>query len=212
MIRKVRKLLSIIVWLLFVFWISLSIYLYFIWFDIKTYLLTLKISREYLVLIILILFLVRPYLFIPWALITVASWFIFQNFYLTLSVSLIWVSLGFIQTYSIWYLFREDLKNFRFIKNLEKYNKEIKKKWWKAIFLASLFPAFPTDIMCYSAGFVRYNFFKYFIFSLFPQIFTLALYSYLWVQAEKYFNHFLYIILLFLAVWLFYKYFRKHYH
>jgi hypothetical protein len=65
MLKKQKVLLTAIIILLFVFGIGTSIYLYTIGFDFKTYFVSLNISLDQKIAILLGLFLFRNYLFIP---------------------------------------------------------------------------------------------------------------------------------------------------
>lgn len=207
--KKLKRILTIIILLLFIIWIIISWYLYSIWFDFKSYFLNLNISIYYKLLIILIFFIFRNFLFIPSTIIIILAWIILKNFYLTTIISLIWVSIWLIQTYMIWYLFAEDLKKSKFKKQIEKYNNEINEKWTKVIFLWSMFPALPTDIICYAAWFVKFNIFKFYVAWILWELPIILLYCYIWIQAEKYMWFFIYFIMTFFILYLFNLIFKK---
>lgn len=112
------------------------------------------------------------------------------------------MSIGLIQTYAIGYLFREDLAEKTSFGIITKYNKDIAKNGAKVIFFGAMFPSLPTDIICYAAGFIEYNFLKFYLAAIAGEFPIVMLYAFLGVQAEQYMSYFVYFIGIFLVVFL----------
>lgn len=208
MFDKIKKKLEYLIILLFIFWILSIIYLYYIWFDFRN-LVNFNLNIYYKIGIIILLYCFRNYLFLPSTVIIIISWMIFNNYLLTFLIGFIWVSIGLIQTYFIWYIFRENLSKNGISKKIEKYNAEIRDKWAKIIFAWAMFPSLPTDIICYSAWFIEYNFFKFYLAAILGELPLIFIYSYLGNEAEKYMHYFVYFIIFFLIILLSYYYFKR---
>ena len=192
---KTRKIfLTLIILFLFVSGIMTSIYLYSTGFHLENFLTTLDIGLYEKIGIILLLYIFRNYLFIPSTLIIIVSGIILENFWLTAIVSMIGVTIWLIQTYAIGYLFREDLKRKKSFAIITKHQEEIAKNGTKAIFFWAMFPSLPTDLICYAAGFIEFNFFKFLFAAVAWELPIILLYSFLWVQAEIYMSYFAYFI------------------
>lgn len=206
-----KKILPYIIIIIFILWLSSSIYLYFSWFNIEEFFLNNQYWIEYKILFLVILYILRNYLFLPSTIVILTTWLILQDFWLTLIVSLVWVWTWIIQTYFVWYIFWESLKDKKEFKAVKKYRKKIEENWFKVLFLWSLFPVVPVDILYYSAWFVKYNFFKFFIAWFFGELPLIVLYCYLWIQAKKYIDYLWYIIVWVFVWFLIYLFIKKQF-
>lgn len=206
-----KKILPYIIIIIFILWLSSSIYLYFSWFNIEEFFLNNQYWIEYKILFLVILYILRNYLFLPSTIVILTTWLILQDFWLTLIISLVWVWTWIIQTYFVWYIFWESLKDKKEFKAVKKYRKKIEENWFKVLFLWSLFPVVPVDILYYSAWFVKYNFFKFFIAGFFGELPLIILYCYLWIQAKKYIDYLWYIIVWVFVGFLIYLFIKKQF-
>lgn len=191
--KKYKKILSITIVLCFLLWITLSSYLYFSGFDFERYFQKVSFDMTTKIGIVLILYFFRNYLLIPSTILILFSWFFLQDFWVTLIVSIIWVSFGICQTYFVWYVFWEDLKSNKNFKLISKYNDKIEADGFKIIFIGSFFPVIPVDILYYSAWFVKYHFIKTYFAGIIWEMPLIILYVYLWKEAKAYSDYFLYI-------------------
>ena len=132
---KTRKIfLTLIILFLFVSGIITSVYLYLNGFHLQSFLLSLDIGLYEKIAIILLLYIFRNYLLLPSTLIIIITGIILENFWLTVIVSMIGVTIGLVQTYAIGYLFRDDLKQKKSFAIITKHHEEITKNGSKAIF------------------------------------------------------------------------------
>ena len=183
--RKIT--LWIIIWL-FSIWIIFVLISYFYWIDLKELFVKWNISIEEKVWLIALLYIFRNYLLIPSTVLILITWFILQNFILTLVISTIWVWVWILQTYFVW-------------SNLSWELEKIKQNWFKVIFFASLVPIIPVDLVYYAAALSKYNIKKFFLAGILWEFPLIVLYSYLWKEADKYTK---YIIIFFVTLWIFY--------
>lgn len=208
-----KKILTIIIGLLFVSWILFSLYLNNIWFEIES--LTKYTENNIFILILwsLFIFSVRIFLFIPiWVLIILLS-SITNNLLLTFTISIVWFLISALEIYYIWYLLNDDLKWKSFVKKIEKYTLKIKEKWFIYIFYWSIIPLIPVDLIYYAAWFEKYNIKKFILASVLWSIPIIFLYSYLWEKSELLMENVKYIAILILIIFVLYyiikKWFRK---
>lgn len=199
--KKNKKIFTFIVIFLFFIWITSSLYLYFSWFNFETYFWKLELNIYYKILIILFIYIFRNYLFIPSTVIILFAWFFLQNFLLTCIISIIWVSIGVLQAYFVGYIFWEDLKEKKSFQLITQYNQKIQNDGFKVIFLWAFFPIIPVDILYYSAWLVKYSLIKSYLAGILWEMPLIILYSYLWKEALKYSDYFLYI---WGALWIWY--------
>lgn len=207
--KKTKKIFTIIILSLFITWIIISSYLYFSSFDFENYFWNLNLNIYWKILIVFILYFFRNYLLIPSTILILFSWFFLKDFWITLIVSIIWVSIWICQTYFVWYVFWEDLKNNKNFKLISKYNSKIDNDWFKVIFLWAFFPVIPVDILYYSAWFVKYNFLKAYLAWIIWEMPLIILYVYLGKQAHKYSDYLIYIALWIWLLYLFYLSIKK---
>lgn len=207
--KKTKKIFTLLILSFFILWIWLSSFLYFSSFDFENFFWKLELNMYSKVWIILIIYFFRNYLLIPSTLIILFAGFFLQNFWITLMISIIWVSIWICQTYFVWYIFWEDLKNNKNFKLISKYNDKIQKDWFKVIFLWAFFPVIPVDILYYSAWFVKYNFLKSYLAWIIWEMPLIILYVYLWKQAHKYSDYLIYIALWILLLYLSYQSIKK---
>ncbi len=183
-----------IILLLFILGIVTSVYLYTTGFDLEKFLTSLNVGIYGKIGIVLFLYTFRNYLFIPSTVIIIVSGIVFKDFTLTAVIAMTGVIIGLIQTYAIGYLFWEDLKRKKSFDIITKHHKEITKNGAKAIFFGAMFPSLPTDLVCYAAGFIKYNFPKFLLAATAGEFPIVMLYAFLGVQAEKYMSYFVYFI------------------
>lgn len=195
MYKKYKIRLIAIISLLFIAWVILTTYTYSTWFDFNKFFLSLSFTIYYKVGIIILLYLFRNYLFVPSTIIIIIAWLIFKDFFLTATVSMVWVCIWLIQTYFIWYFIWGIITKKKVATLVKKNSKEIKESWAKVIFLGAMSPILPTDLICYAAGLIKYNFIKFFIAATLWELPIVILYAYLGVQAEKYTNYFIYFVI-----------------
>lgn len=207
--KEIKKVFIIIIILLFLSWITITSYLYFWGFDIENYFWNLNLNIYHKVLIVFLLYFFRNYLLLPSTLVILFAWFFLQDFVITLIVSIIWVSIWIFQTYFVWYIFWDNLKKNKNFKLISKYNIRIKQNWFKVIFLWSLFPVIPVDILYYSAWIVKYNILKSYIAWILWEMPLIILYVYLWKEATNYSQYLVYIAILALIIFLIYIYSKK---
>jgi len=204
-----KKIITVILIIFFIIWILFSVYLYNIWFrieDLKNYLW----DNIYLIIIIfLLLFSLRIFLFIPSTLIIIWLWILVDNFLLTLIISIIWIFIWLLQTYYIWYLLEEDLEWWNIIKKIEPHLLKIKENWFLYVFLWCLTPFFPTDLICYSSWFARYNLSKFLIAWMLWELPLIILYSYLGWKADLFIDNLNYIFIWIFIIFIFYYIFKK---
>lgn len=181
-----KRLLSYIIFFLFILWICSSLFLCFSWFNFELFFQNLNLNIYYKIVIILLFYTFRNYLLIPSTAVILFSWFLFQNFLLGLIVNLIWVSIWIFQTYFVGYILRDNFNNNRLFDKITKYKHKIKENWFKVIFIWAFFPIVTVDIIYYSAWLIKYNITKCFIAWLLWQFPLIILYSYLWKEASRY--------------------------
>ncbi len=191
--KKYKKFFTLLIVLFFIVWISISSYLYISWFDFEWYFKKVSLDMNMKITILLVLYFFRNYLLIPSTILILFSWFFLQNFWITLLVSIIWVSFWIFQTYFVWYIFWEDLKSNKNFSLISKYNSKIEADGFKIIFLGSFFPVIPVDILYYSAWFVKYHFIKTYLAGIIWEMPLIILYVYLWKEAQAYTQYFIYI-------------------
>ncbi len=197
---KRKIILWIIIWL-FSIWIIFVLISYFYWIDLKEFFARRSISIEGKVCLIALLYIFRNYLLIPSTVLILLTWFILQNFILTLVVSTIWVWVWILQTYFVWSNLSWELENKKYSKTIKSYQEKIKQNWFKVIFFASLVPIIPVDLVYYAAALSKYNIKKFFLAGILWEFPLIVLYSYLWKEADKYTK---YIIIFFVTLWIFY--------
>ncbi len=194
MTKPVKFFLTATIILLFVVGIITSIYLYTTGFDIKSFIISFEISTYEKTAIILCIYALRNYLLIPSTPIIILSVIMLQDFFLVTLLAIIGISIGLIETYCIGYFFRENLAKKKKFSLIEKYQNEISENGAKVIFFGAIFPSIPTDAVCYAAGFIEYNFTKFFLAAIAGELPIILLYSYLGVKAEQYMSYFFYFI------------------
>jgi len=164
------KLLTVILWTLFILWIMFSLYLSNTWFKIEDLAEYTKDNIFIIILWALFIFSIRIFLFIPISILIIALWTIIDNILLTFLISIIWLLISALQTYYIWFLINSDLKWNRFVKKIEYYTLKIKEKWFIYIFFWSMLPLIPVDLIYYAAWFEKYNILKFIIASFLSKI------------------------------------------
>jgi len=190
-----KKIFTLIIIFLFILWISASTYIYLSEFDLEDIFKENLFTLEIKIIIVLLLYIFRNYLLIPSTVAILFCGYFLQNFWLTLGLSIIGVWIGILQTYFVWYVFWEDLKENKKFQLISQYNDKIKQNGFKVIFFWSLFPIIPVDILYYSAWFVKYNLTKTFIAWIFWELPLIILYVYLWKEAYKYNDYLFYIVI-----------------
>jgi len=204
-----KKILTSLIILLFVIWIFFAIYFSLKGYkieDIKNFL----PQNLYIVsLIFLLIFSVRIFVFIPSTMIIIALGLLTNNFWLTFSLSLVWIAIWLTQTYYIWYLLEEDLENTKFVKKITPQTDKIKKDWFKYIFIWCMTPFFPTDLICYASGFIKYNYKKFLLAWMLWELPLIFMYSFLWIKIEEYIEIISYIFLLILIFYGIYLYLKS---
>ncbi len=204
------RLLKIIIALLFIFWITSSIFLYFSWFNFELFFQNLNLNIYYKIIIILLIYTFRNYLLVPSTVIILFSWFFLQNFLLSLIVNIIWVGIGILQTYFVGYIFWEDLHKNKLFNKVSKYKDKIQNNWFKVIFLWAFFPVITVDVFYYTAWIIKYSVTKCFLAWLLWEMPLIILYSYLWKEASKYSDYFLYIAIILIIAYILYYYIKKY--
>ncbi len=136
----------------------------------------------------LTLFIIRIFIFLPSTVIILAFWMLTQDIWLTFIVSMIGVVIGLVQTYYIGYLLNNGVgSDSQILQKVQLQIKKIKKWGFTYILVGCFFPVFPTDVICYAAGFIRFDFKKYlWAATLWETILVLG-YSFLWKNVEQYF-------------------------
>lgn len=209
--KKVKNILFITVILLFISWIIFSLYLYFSWFSFQVFFSDTELSLNTKIAIVLLIYFFRNYLFVPSTVIILFTWYFLEIFWISLIVSLIWVSIWIFQTYFVWYLFKEELKNKKDFKLISKYSDKIEQNWFKVIFTWAFFPVIPLDILYYSAWFVKFNFFKAYLAWITWEFTLIVLYTYLGDQADIYSKYLSYIFIIIVIIVLIYFLIKKFY-
>lgn len=208
-----KKLLTFTLGTLFIFWIMFSLYLNTIWFKIED---LGKYAWENTYIIILgalFIFSIRLFLFIPSNVLVISLWTVTNNIWLTFFISIFWIFISVMQNYYIWLLINDDLKWNKFLEKIEPYSIKIKKRWFIYIFIWTLIPFFPSDLVYTAAWFERYNLYKFMIASFLWIIPVTFLYSYLWSSSNEYMEIVKYIFaIIFIILILFFifkKWFKK---
>jgi uncharacterized membrane protein YdjX (TVP38/TMEM64 family) len=183
--------------LLFIAWFCTTAYLYFTGFDIRNFFAHIELTTVEKASVFLLLFSFRNYFLLPSTFLILATWFVLEDFYLTLLVSIAWVAIWITQTYFVGYLFAENLREKKEFALVKKYEEKIKRDGFKVIFFWSLVPTIPVDILYYTSGFVKFDFSKVFAAGFLGELPLVVAYSYLWIRIEAYMKYFSSI-----AVWL----------
>jgi len=198
----------LIILIIFIVGISISIYLWKIWYsfeDLEKYIWNNKLI---LIWLFLLIYSVRIFLFIPSTLIIIWLGLLSWDFLLTFLVSLVWILIWISQTYYIWYIIDSDLESNSKIKKIEPYLEKIRTNWFKYILFWCLTPIFPTDLICYSAWFIKYNFWKFILAWMLWEIPLILMYSYLWLEAEEIIKKYNYIFIIFIVIIILYFLFK----
>ncbi|MGE4443611.1 MAG: VTT domain-containing protein [Candidatus Altimarinota bacterium] len=190
-----KKVFTFIIIFLFILGISSSLYLYFSGYKLEDLFHEKTLSLNIKIIIILILYFFRNYLFIPSTFAILFAGYFLQDFWITLIISIIGVSIGIFQTYFVGYVFGEDLKENKNFQLISKYNEKIKQNGFKVIFGGSLVPIIPVDILYYSAGLIKYNVVKAYLAGILGELPLIILYVYLGKEAYKYSDYILYVAL-----------------
>lgn len=209
--KTIKHILKILIILFFVLWIFTSVYLYFLWFDFELFFQNLHLNIYSKIIIILIIFAFRNYFLIPSTVVILLSWFFLQNFLLWFIVNTIWVGIWILQTYLVWYVLWEDLNKNKLFNKILKYKNKIKENWFQVIFIWAFFPIITVDVFYYTAWIIRYNVIKCLIAWLLWELPLILLYSYLWKEASRYKDYFIYIAILLIILYIFYYYIKKHF-
>ncbi len=159
--------------------------------------------------VFLLIYSLRIYLFIPSTLIIIALWIISKNIEFTFIISMIGVWIWLIEAYFIWYFLHLQLPDSKIPKRIQPYIKKVSKKWFLYILVWCFFPVFPTDVICYASGFIRYNFKKFLLAGLLWESVLVFLYSYIGIEAEKYIIPLTVISTTLIVLYLIYFYFKK---
>lgn len=210
MIKINKKILTIILALLFIIWIILSIFLYTIWFRIENLINLIWNNIIVIFLFSLLIFSVRIFLFIPSTLIIIWLWVLTNNFLLTFILSTIWIFIWLLQTYYIWSLLEDDLEWGKIIKKIKPHLEKINKNWFIYVFIWCLTPVLPTDLICYSAWFAKYKLSKFLLAWMLWEIPLILIYSYLGLRAELFMKNINYIFILLIFIIIIYLLFKKY--
>ncbi len=204
-----KKLLTIILGTLFILWIMFSLYLKNIWFKIEDLAEYTRDNTFIVILWSLFIFSIRLFLFLPISILIISLWTIIDNVLLLFLVSIIWVFIGALQTYYIWFLINNDLEWNKLIKKIEHHIAKIKDKWFIYIFFWSMLPLVPIDLVYYAAWFERYNIKKFIIASVLWSVPIVFLYSYLWEKSNLLMENIKYIVFILLILLIMYYIFKK---
>lgn len=194
---------------LFVVGISASVYLYVTGFDFEAYFWNISLSFEVKIGIIFLLYIFRNFLLIPSTVAILFTGFFLQDFWTTLVISTIWVGIGIWQVYLVGSVFWDSLKQNKHFQIISKYNQKIEKNWFQVIFLWTLIPIIPVDIIYYSAWFIKYHIGKVFLAGLLGEFPLIIVYSYLGKEAQKYDHYFPYIAIWVIIILVIYFFMKK---
>lgn len=158
----------------------------------------------------LALYSIRIFIFLPSTVIIIALGVISKDVLFTFLVSFVGIAIWLTQTYLLGSLLSSSLEWSTKINRVREYSEKIKKRWFSYILIGCFFPVFPTDIICYSAWFIKYNFTKFLIAWMLWELVLILAYSYLWKSAEEYLLplSIIGIIIMIMYVW-FYFYKKK---
>lgn len=205
---KWKKALILIIFL-FIIWISWAIYAYFSGFDLKIFFENSSYGIYTKIWIMSLLYIFRNYLFIPSTLLILLTWFILQDFVITLIISTIWVWIGILQTYFVWVTLADEIKKNKHYEVIKSYQEKIKKNWFKVIFFASLVPIIPVDLVYYAAATTKYDIRKFFLAGLLWEFPLIVLYSWLWKEAEKYIFQIIWVFVILWILYFWYLFWKK---
>lgn len=197
--KKNKNIVVIVLISLFISWIITSLYLHKIWFDIINIANHIWNNIFLLILVTLFIFSIRIFLFIPSTLLIIWLWAITNNFLLTVIISTIWILIWLLQTYHIWVLIENNSEGSKTIKKIKPHLKKIEKRWFTYILIWCFAPFLPTDIICYSAWFIRYKLSLFLLAWMLWELPLIILYSYLWWNASdvlKNINYLLFVIII----------------
>lgn len=210
MSKNIKNIIIVIIILLFLTWIWITTYLYFSSFSFEKYFENITLTLNQKIIIVIIVYLFRNYLLLPSTVIILFAWYLLQNFTLTLVLSILWVSFWIFQSYFIWKVFSKDSLEQKKDKWLIlKYNDKIQKDWFKVIFVWSLFPIIPVDLLYLSAWYVKYSAIKTFLAWILWELPLIILYSYLWKESSKYEEYFTIVWLIIFILFLLYLYLKR---
>jgi len=204
-----KKLLTIILGALFILWIMFSLYLKNIWFKIEDLAEYARDNTFIVILWSLFIFSIRIFLFLPISILIISLWTIIDNVLLLFLVSIIWVFIWALETYYIWFLIKDDLEWNKLIKKIEHHIAKIKDKWFIYIFIWSMLPIVPVDLVYYAAWFERYSIKKFIIASVLWSVPIVFLYSYLWEKSNLLMENIKYIVVILLILLIMYYIFKK---
>ncbi len=210
MSKNIKKIIIWIIILLFLTWIWITTYLYFSDFSFEKYFENISLSLNQKIIIVILVYLFRNYLLLPSTVIILFAWYLLQNFTLTLILSILWVSFWILQSYFIWRVFSKDSLDWKKEKQLIlKYNDKIQKDWFKVIFVWSLFPIIPVDLLYVSAWYIKYSAIKTFFAWILWEMPLIILYAYLWKESSKYEEYFAIVWIIIFILFLFYLYLKR---
>lgn len=210
MSKNIKNIIIIIIILLFLIWIWITTYLYFSSFSFEKYLENITLTLNQKIIIVIIVYLFRNYLLLPSTVIILFAWYLLKNFTLTLILSILGVSFWILQSYFIWKVFSKDSLEQKKDKWLIlKYNDKIQKDWFKVIFIWSLFPIIPVDLLYLSAWYIKYSLIKTFFAWILWELPLIILYSYLWKESSKYEEYFAIVWIIIFILFLLYLYLKR---
>jgi len=191
---------------LFIIWLSISYYLYINHYRIENISMILWENKIIILIFFLLLFAFRIFLFIPSTLLIIWLWILINDFLLTFCISFFWVFIWLIETYYIWTLINWDLNNNHIYKKIKPFISKFNDNWFKITLIWCFLPFLPTDIICYTAWFVRYNIKKFLLAWMLWELSLVFAYSYFWANITyliNKINNYIFIILIFLLLFYF---------
>ncbi|MBW7954745.1 TVP38/TMEM64 family protein [Candidatus Gracilibacteria bacterium] len=210
MSKNIKNIIIVIIILLFLTGIGITTYLYFSSFSFEKYFENITLTLNQKIIIVIIVYLFRNYLLLPSTVIILFAGYLLQNFTLTLVLSILGVSFGIFQSYFIGKVFSKDSLEQKKDKGLIlKYNDKIQKDGFKVIFVGSLFPIIPVDLLYLSAGYVKYSAIKTFLAGILGELPLIILYSYLGKESSKYEEYFTIVGLIIFILFLLYLYLKR---
>ncbi len=150
-----------IVLFLFVVWITTTLVMYWQWINFDSLFSLLGDNQWGLVLAFIAVYVLRNYLLIPPTVLVLLWWVLFHNIQLAFVVAMIGGVIGLIETYRIGVLINENSQKNIMYKTVKPMVSKAKKFGFWFVALGCVFPLFPTDVICYTAWFIRYDFKKF---------------------------------------------------
>lgn len=183
------RLWRIIIIFLFVVGVASSLVMYFLWFDLGSLFVQNQYGSVVLSLIFIAMYSLRNYFLVPPSMLTLLWGALFVHSERAFVIAMIGWMIGLAETYAIGMLLNKWRKWLKWLKwsawsswsdsewhkwfawsqksllykTVGPLQSKAKKYGFWFVFFGCMFPFFPTDVICYTAWYIRYDFKKFFV-------------------------------------------------